>query len=432
MVKQHKNFQIIHTNDLELNHINIVRLGGEPEENGFNVGQAFRKPIQELYRFLFHPSRPVYWLTKQDIFREVYEVTGNHISDRYKDEMKGLAKGADIPLDWVHWAHILPTITEHDGYSKKLFRNPKKLISHRKDVHGTSCSVIAATNTATKDGETWTYRGLDWMRWLDAQKSPLVLVYEFSEHNQNVSVLFSYAGFIGCIAGLNNQGLSYAEQGWADSDRETIDGIPFPFIARDSLTYSSNLEGAVDIFERSRRTCDFVHLIADGKSKQAKLLLADSVEMKEFGLGETVEADYDLGPMKFPGIKDLIYSGMYDHVLYEILAARHGQLDCDEMMKIAMDAATNDAVQAVITRIPQEGSTEVWVANAQGRGIFPFGKRKGIAPHRPYLHFRLDDLLNGSTDLEKVYPPEYDPLTPEEKTVMMGVPEGRVYPHSIN
>ena len=77
----------------------------------------------------------------------------------------------------------------------------------------------------------------------------------------------SYAGFIGCVTGMNAKSVSIGEMGggglghWA--------GVPMAFLVREALEKGDTLEKAIAVFRDNPRTCQYYYVLADGKTNRA-------------------------------------------------------------------------------------------------------------------------------------------------------------------
>jgi hypothetical protein len=434
------NFKVISSKDSKLNNISVVRLQGEPFQNGYNIGQEFRDEVHTLYKTLFSRSplsfvrgRPFFHLpigrkVKTREFEDAFERIKEHIPPEYMDEMRGIADGSGVPLEQIHMAHILPTITEHHQAKRNCFEDADKLFP-------TTCSVIGAIGDATEMGNVYTVRILDWLRKLNLHERPVVLCYEPQEKDKNVSVGFSWPGFCGFVTGVNDQGISFGEQGWRNTPgQESLDGIPFTFLARDMLTGASTQQEAVDYFRNADRTSSYVYLIASGREQEAQILLTTASTGPEgfrvFNPGDTISDRYYEGEMTFRGIPDCVYSGMFDEVMYRRLTDLYGGLNLESLMQLSIDAASNDAVQTVITKLPRTDSESVniWVSNAKKTGLVPGQGRRYKSGRTDFAYINLNRILDGDDEIRNVGTVDYDGMTAKEKKELMYAPDRYLNP----
>jgi len=84
-------------------------------------------------------------------------------------------------------------------------------------------------------------------------------------------VTIGWAGFMGCVSGMNEKGISIGEMGSKCRD-EHYKGLPMIFILRHALETTDTLDKAVAVFRDSPRTCGFNFIVADGKLPDAVAL----------------------------------------------------------------------------------------------------------------------------------------------------------------
>ncbi len=142
--------------------VKILKLSGTPYEMGFQHGALLEQEIKELYDRVFLRLKLKISTAMLD---EVYDLMAPYIPWQEREEMRGLAHGAGIPLRTVHRLHTIPEISEYG--QKKRFSS---------GILSTSCSNLVVFGQATADGELYQLRVLDWMRELGVQRWPVVLV----------------------------------------------------------------------------------------------------------------------------------------------------------------------------------------------------------------------------------------------------------------
>lgn len=360
------NARLIESNDPEKNNIRTLVVSGTPYEVGFQHGALLERQVHSTYSKML---KMVLSFVDSHMLDEAYDLMQPFIPQEYKEEMRGLAHGANIPLRNVQWAHAVPEISEY-AERDRFF----KFLTFR------TCSLIGAYGSATSDEHLFTLRNLDWIRLLNVQENPVVIVYK--QQGKHTVANFTYAGFIGCITGMNSAGLSFGEMGHKDSPNETLEGTPWTFMVRDLLSRYSTLDDAIGFVGQMKRTCSYVFVIGDQKTNNAKLIVINPNEYHVFNAGEHIAGETYIGWHEFPPLKDVVYGGMYDKKMHDSISRRHGRIDLQAMMEIADEIASPECVQTVIMRPP-----EAWVANAVGR----IG-RSTISARRPYHYVNLDRL----------------------------------------
>jgi len=134
--------------------------------------------------------------------------------------------------------------------------------------------------------------------------------------------------------------------------------------------------------------------------------------------------------MTFRGIPGCVYSGMFDEVIYQRLTDWYGDLNLESLMRIAVDAASNDAVQTVITKLPRtkSESVDIWVSNAKYTGLFGNDGRRYKSGRTDYAYINLDEILNGAKRIRNVGTFYYEGMPTEEKQELMRAPDRYLNP----
>ncbi len=188
----------------------MIHLKGTPYEMGFQHGRLLRKEVRES---VSHVMKLESLYARQEVMNEVYDLMAPYILLEEKEEMRGLAHGAGLPLRLVHWYHAIPAVSEYK-YKKRF----------SKGFTGTSCSNMVSFDRATVDGRMYQMRVLDWNR----------------------------------------------QMGCGNPSNETLEGIPFVFLFRKLMREASTLDQAVAMIETAKRTCSYVYLISDAKKSEAE------------------------------------------------------------------------------------------------------------------------------------------------------------------
>jgi len=361
--------------DPAFGNLKILHLRGTPEEMGFQHGRLLRKDIQKLYNRILRLAKV---FASEDMMDEAFDLMAPYIPLEEMEEMRGLAHGADLPLRMVHWLHIVPEISEY---------GPKKRF--RKGFKATSCSNLIAFGKATRDGEMYQLRVLDWIRELGAQEWPVIIIHEPNQGNASVS--FSYAGFIGAISGMNNKQMAFGEMGYGNPPGESLNGIPFPFLFRKLMREADTLAQAEEIIKNAVRTCSYVYLISDAKVKdpaEGSLLFITDRGRVKISRENTLLVDERPGKkkdLKYLPIDDVVYGGAKSDDLYKSILKHYGNIDENSLQEIAKDAALRSNMQNVIFK-PR--TLEAWVSNAGlGKGD------EDKASNREWFYFNLQEEL---------------------------------------
>jgi hypothetical protein len=80
-------------------------------------------------------------------------------------------------------------------------------------------------------------RALDWVYDAPIIKHPVITIYHSSERGSNVFANIGFAGFIGSITAINDQGMAFAEKVWKPVNlpqyKATYVGKPWIYMFRD-------------------------------------------------------------------------------------------------------------------------------------------------------------------------------------------------------
>lgn len=325
---------LVESHDPAVNNIKVLYLKGSPYEMGFQHGRLIRKDVQANVN---HIIRLVRHYASEDIIDEIYDLMDPYIPMEEKEEMRGLAHGADMPLRVIHWLHCVPEISEY-GQKKRFIEG----LAH------TSCSNIVAMGKATADGQLYQLRVLDWIRELGAQKYPVIIVRR--PDAGNASVTFSYAGFIGCISGMNDKGMAFGEMGYGDPPGESLEGIPFIFLFRKLMREAGTLDDAVKMITEARRTCSYAYMISDAKAednaKKALLFISDRDRILYFH--ENMKLVDERDGTAYPAIDNVVYGGAKEEALYDEITKYYGRISVDTLKEISKKVALKGNMQNVI------------------------------------------------------------------------------------
>ncbi|MDZ7832659.1 MAG: C45 family peptidase [Desulfobacterales bacterium] len=366
--------RMVESDDPALNHIKVLYLSGTPYEMGFQHGRLNYAGVRANVKHIVGLAK---YYAQEDIMDEVYDLISPYIPLEEKEEMRGLAHGANLPLRVIHWLHCIPEVSEF---------GPKERLS--KKFESTFCSNIAAFGKATADGELYQMRVLDWIRQLGAHKHPVILVHQPDQGN--ASATFSFAGFIGCVSGINEKHMAFGEMGYGDPENERLDGIPFVFLFRKLMREADTLAEATDMIQSARRTCSYVYMISDAKATtgagKASLFVTDPSRVLIFK--ENMRLVDERNPEDiYPAIDDVVYGGAKPEVLYDQLTAHYGRIDVDRLKDIAKPAALKGNMQNVIFK-PQTLETWVSYAAASQKG------KEGRACNQKWFYFNFGSALD--------------------------------------
>ena len=283
-----------------------------------------------------------------DTLREARRRTWPHTPECYKEEMAGLAEGSGLPRDIVEIGTSFP----------EYFH----------------CSGFAVWGKATKDGKLYHGRVLDYMREVGFQHHATVFVCKPAQGHAFVNV--GYAGFIGCVTGMNERQVAVGEMGGGGVGE--WDGLSMGLLMRHVLENAETLDEAVSIFRATPRTCEYYYVVSDGKIPDARGLWTTP---KKFIV---IEPNKPHERLPIPvGDAVLMSSGKrYDALVANVQAA-FGQIDVTGARALAgrKVAIPNGNLHNVVFA-PQ--TLELWVQDASA---------KKPAFKMPYAHLNFGQLL---------------------------------------
>jgi predicted choloylglycine hydrolase len=350
----------------------VLHLKGSAYEMGYQHGALLKDSIRENLHNILEDKKTATvklggisvkpkFLIDTALFSE-----RPYVPQRYFDEMEGLAAGSGVPLKEVEQGNFLP----------ELFH----------------CSGFAVMNSATSDGTLYHGRVLDYAVNWHLQEHAVLIVAEPTGSIPFVNV--TYAGFIGCVTGMNAKHVSIGEMGGGGMGRWA--GVPMALLLREVLQKAGDLAAAVAVMRDNPRTCHYYYVIADGNSNKAVGIEATPDKLKTVAPGV---AD----PLLPKPVKDcvLLSAGKrYDELVrraeagygkFDVESARH-LMDCG----VAGHGNLHDVLFA-------PASTKFWVANAS--------KDAKPAADQPYHAFQLTELLSRHPDSAA----KDIPLPPEPK-----------------
>ncbi len=363
--------------------IQVLYVQGTPYERGYQHGKLLQKDIQDNIGYIYDKALSKFHFG--ELFDEAYERMRPYMPREYVEEMHGLAHGSRMPLSIIHAVHVLPSIGEWKG--RRDIKNViKKMMAGEL---GTSCSNFSAVNEATGDRKLYTVRILDWglHRISKLHEYPLIMI---SKPEQGlISANIAWKGFIGCVSGMNEKGITIGEMGYRDPPNETLSGVPMPFMLRDVMTYASNLGDVQKIIKTSKGTNSFAFLMSDGKTGEAEMYVRDSDRFVVFKPGDHVIDDLvDVKKGKkreeYPGIEDISYAGHYEEEMTRVLSVNRGNISPEIIMDVIIPQIKMKSNFQNVVYSPTD--LKFWVSNALDKNT--------VASAAPYTFFDFGKALN--------------------------------------
>jgi hypothetical protein len=283
----------------------------------------------------------------QSDLHAAYQRLAPHIPRDHQREMHALAKALDLDAKLVETVNVFP----------ELFH----------------CSGFAVFGTATKDGKLYHGRVLDYMTMIGLQDAATTFIIDVEGKIPFANI--GYAGFTGCVSGMNAEAISLGEMGGRGEGK--WDGAPMATLMRRALEECSTLDQTMDLWKNSPRTCEYYYVFADGKSNRA-VGVGATPDSLEFVLpGQTHQR---LGE----GIADAVVlsAGSRLETLRGRVTERHGEIDAVVGQWLMSRPVAMESNLHNVLFVPQDGV--FYVANAD---------HKHPAAERPYVKLDLHALL---------------------------------------
>ena len=235
------------------------------------------------------------------------------------------------------------------------------------------CSGFALFGKANGDEHIYHGRVLDYLRGVGLEQNAMVIVHQPDEGHAWVNV--GYAGFVGTVTAMNDQGISIGEMGGGGTGQ--WDGKPMAHLLREVMEKASTLDEAVKIMKDSPRTCQYYYVIADGKAKTAVGISASPTEFTTIGPGEF----HPLLPHPVADTVLMSAGNRYDELAKRV-NANYGKFDADSARKLMEPpVCMGSNIQSVLF---EPDTLDFWVANADSQHVASLAR---------YTHYNLKQLL---------------------------------------
>ncbi len=296
-------------NSLEMvGNLRVMHLKGSAYEIGFAHGKLLKDEIRRNLSEFIEVKR-------EDLEERVASFQSHlmpllaHTPDRFIEEMRGVANGAEVPLSKILLLNLFP----------EMFH----------------CSGVVVFGSASKDGELYHARVLDYSIGKGLQNSAVLVVSEPEGKTPFVNI--TYAGFVGSVTGMNAQQIAIGEIG--GKGYGSWEGMPMSFLIRELLENADSLDHAKELLSEAKRTCEYYYVISDGKENRAvgAYATADTLQWIEPGTlytihsidhpeGQTFDQPYDClalsGSERYPFLQERLenhYGNIDETVLQEII-----------------------------------------------------------------------------------------------------------------
>lgn len=333
----------------------VLHVKGTPYEMGYQQGVLLKEDVRKnMYNLLNDKGDttlvelgPIKLKPRQAI-ETIIQIQKPYTPQKYVDEMRGLAAGAEIAYVDVRATNFIP----------EMFH----------------CSGFSIANSATRDGTLYHGRVLDYACDWKLQEHAVLVVAEPKGGIPFVNV--SYAGFIGSVTGMNMKSVSIGEMGGGGLGHWS--GVPMAFLVREVLETAKDLDEAVAVFRDNDRTCEYYYVIADGKTNRSVGVATSWEKMELIQPGEG-------HPLLPNPVKDaaLLSAGDRYQELSKRVKQGHGTFTAESAIQLmSRPVAMKSNLHNVLF---EPKSTKLWVANASKAG--------DPAANQKYFPFQLSELL---------------------------------------
>lgn len=365
---------------LEAGSERILLLQGTPYQVGYAHGRLMAKDVAAVVdRILLVVRSADPKLNddgSSDAMAEIYRRTLPYMPARYREELMGLAAGAGVDLRRLELANLLP----------EMFH----------------CSGFALMGKATKGGKLIHGRVLDYMTDIGLQGHTVMIVSKLT--GCNATMIPSYAGFVGCVTGLNDKQIAIGEMGMGGFGK--WDGVPMSVLVRQALEDSDTLAQVFRTFRRSSRTCEYAYVVSDGKVPAAAAVYASWERLEIIRPGEA----HRLLPKPVPDCV-LLSAGKRYNLLVERVRSGYGKIDVEAAVEIikhpvAMKSNLHNAIM-----LPEDSI--VYLSNAVA-----VDQENFQACYQTYYKYEFRQFLSMLDKLAK----DYQPTQPERVPLSRSLP----------
>ena len=338
--------------------IPVVVVSGTPYEMGYQLGQATKEEVHKCmlgFLELGQKSDDKYSDANLD---DAWNKMLPYIDSRFIEELKGVADGAEVSLDKLRRAHMIPVVSSY------------------------ACSGVAVWGDATVNGDLYQIRNLDFTMDAHLQDYPVIVVYKPKEGIPHIQT--SFAGYIASHSGMNAKGVVLGEKGASPSSEYpyNYDGIHFSLLFRTMLYDNNNLDEALDMIKSAKLIKRYFLYIGDGKKETMGAAIAvvttpDDVKLSIYKDNEKPDGI----PLKV--MDNCIYYTMDNDIAYANLSLNKGKFDAEKMINLSKSVASKGG--NLLNVVYDATTLEMWVAYANGLSD---------AANSEYIHVNMNDYLN--------------------------------------
>lgn len=342
----------------------VVVVTGSPYEMGYAQGALLKPAITAVVsHFVERPRTSDRERFGDENLAKAWDQVSPYVSERFVEEMRGLAEGSGVEYDVILRAHMIPVVANY------------------------SCSGVAVWGDATRDGHLYQIRNLDYSMGGGLQDYPAVVVYVPEDGVAHLNV--GFAGVIGSNTGMNAEGIALTEIGDAPGRDYPfdLDGVPFMMLFRDILYDARSLDDAVRMIKQAKRIKKYHYVVGDGQTPAAVKMRAHAPDLD---IWTDNDPDDELAPKV---LKNIVYHAEgRDPIAYAHLSRYQRKTYAADSM-IQLSKAIGSLGGNLMNVVYDATALEIWVAYAH---------KKECAYRRPYVHINMNDYIPYNPDADNL------------------------------
>ena len=283
--------------------VQIIKLTGSPASVGNAYGELLRTEIEATYNAWYSSNPSPHLLATLDwLFNcSLRPQSPQHLLDELNGVLPAVLRtkltrvltGSTMPMDPNNIQTLIERgIAAHGSIGDHCVQSGQKLLQQQQQVSAGGlthhCDFFAAWGSTTKDGRLLSTRNLDIKPGTGISQHKLVAIYDL-DTEANVYATVGFAGYIGALAGMSNEGITVSEAN-LDNGEVSFDGIAWPMRLRQILGTAQNLTQARTLWHSQPNTAAFNFLLASGKDQSAVALETNAKYTSEFFANSSTEA----------------------------------------------------------------------------------------------------------------------------------------------
>jgi hypothetical protein len=227
----------------------IPVLKGTYKEMGAQYGELMKAEMQKVYDIVVQPQVDKGIITNE-VAKEWTDRALSTFSTRNKDFYEGLQKSTGWPIDKIG---MLDQTTEFGIFQAKLHSFA-------------GCTSIIAWDDASKDGNSYIGRNMDWSAAF-SDFAQVLTVFSPTDGGYRYANL-GWPGMITLYTGFNEHGVYIDLHDGSSMGGSVVfaDRAPFMNVLVDIISETKSLDAAIKRFNASRTSVGLILSLADGKS----------------------------------------------------------------------------------------------------------------------------------------------------------------------